>query len=138
LLFARTVHPQAATPADFGTDLHGQPIHHLAGPGVRVVVLIFAASDCPISNRYVPEIARLTNEFSPQGVRFWWVYPNGADTASVIDLDPQDADGWNNLGALLARGGQTAAARSAFEHALQIQPDHAQAKANLARLSVSH
>ena len=101
-------------------------------------MLIFAASDCPISNRYVPEIARLTNEFSPQGVRFWWVYPNGADTASVIDLDPQDADGWNNLGALLARGGQTAAARSAFEHALQIQPDHAQAKANLARLSVSH
>jgi Flp pilus assembly protein TadD len=39
------------------------------------------------------------------------------------------------LGAFLARGGQTTAARSAFEHALQIQPDHAQAKANLARLT---
>jgi Tfp pilus assembly protein PilF len=53
----------------------------------------------------------------------------------ALQLDPQDADAWNNLGALLARGGQTAAARSAFEPALNIQPDHAQAKANLARLS---
>ncbi len=79
-----------AVPADFGTDLRGQPIHQLAGPGVHVVVLIFAASDCPISNRYVPEIARLTSEFSSQGVRFWWVYPNGADTASVVEQHNRD------------------------------------------------
>jgi Tfp pilus assembly protein PilF len=39
---------------------------------------------------------------------------------------------------MLARGGQTAAARAAFERALQIQPDHAQAKANLARLAGSN
>ncbi len=68
----------------FGLDLQGQPVRELAGPGIRAVVLIFAASDCPISNRYVPEIARLNHEFSAQGVRFWWVFPNPTDTASVV------------------------------------------------------
>jgi AhpC/TSA family len=68
----------------FGTDLHGDPVHDLAGPGTRLVVLFFAATDCPISNRYAPEIARLQQEFSTQGVRIWWVYPNPADTASIV------------------------------------------------------
>ena len=81
LVFA---HANAATQRDFGQDLHGQPIHQLAGPGIHVVVLFFAATDCPISNRYVPEISRLTQKFAPQGVRFWWVYPNASDTAQVV------------------------------------------------------
>ncbi len=47
-------------------------------------MLFFAASDCPISNRYIPEIERLDREFAAQGVRFWWVYPNPEDTAAVV------------------------------------------------------
>jgi hypothetical protein len=74
----------------YGIDINGKPISDLAGPGVRVVVLVFAASDCPISNRYIPEIARLSNEFSPQGVRFWWVFPNSADTAQIISQHNRD------------------------------------------------
>ncbi|MDR3773661.1 MAG: hypothetical protein P4L26_09960 [Terracidiphilus sp.] len=74
----------------YGIDLKNTPIHDLAGPGVRVVVLYFAATDCPISNRYVPEIARLAQEFAaqPSGaspVRFWWVYPNAEDTAPLVE-----------------------------------------------------
>jgi hypothetical protein len=80
----------AAPPGDFGTDLHGQPVRQLGGPGVRVVVLFFAASDCPISNRYVPEITRLTQEFGPRGVRFWWIYPNADDTAPVVAAHNRD------------------------------------------------
>src|SRR5271155_1163618 len=73
----------------YGIDLDGKPVSDLAGPGIRVVVLIFAASDCPISNRYVPEIARLSREFSGSSasnarVRFWWVFPNAGDTAAVV------------------------------------------------------
>jgi hypothetical protein len=73
----------------FGFDLQDQPIRQLAGPGTRVVVLIFAASDCPISNRYVPEIARFSKEFtgsdsSRPEARFWWVFPNPGDTAAVV------------------------------------------------------
>ena len=76
--------PAEAVPIDFGTDLHNEPIRSLTAPGTRAVVLFFAASDCPISNRYVPEINRLTQEFASQGVRVWWVYPNAGDTAKVV------------------------------------------------------
>ncbi len=68
----------------YGLDLHGAPVQELAGPGIHVVVLIFAASDCPISNRYVPEIARLNREFTKQGVRIWWVFPNPEDNSSTV------------------------------------------------------
>jgi hypothetical protein len=73
---------RAAEP--FGTDLNGHPIEQIAPDGAKAVVLFFAASDCPIANRYIPEIERLDHEFAPDGVRFWWVYPNPADTAAII------------------------------------------------------
>jgi AhpC/TSA family len=65
-------------------DLDGRPVTKLAGPGTKIVVLVFAATDCPISNRYVPEVARLNREFSAQGVHIWWVFPNPEDTASAV------------------------------------------------------
>lgn len=77
-------HAYALAQTDNGADLHGRSIRDLAGPGTRVVVLFFAATDCPISNRYVPEIKRLTQKYGPKGVRFWWVYPNASDTAQVV------------------------------------------------------
>jgi AhpC/TSA family len=66
------------------TDLDGRNISQLAPANAHVVVLIFAATDCPISKRYIPEIARLQKEFSSQGVSFWWVFPNPGDTAAVV------------------------------------------------------
>jgi hypothetical protein len=80
----------SASTARFGIDLDGKPVNDLAGPGIRVVVLLFAASDCPISNRYVPEIARLNKEFSSQGVRFWWVFPNPEDTTPIVSQHLRD------------------------------------------------
>ncbi len=79
-----------ATQRDNGEDLHGQPIRELAGPNVRVVVFFFAATDCPISNRYVPEIIRLTQKFGAKGVRIWWVYPNAADTSELVVAHNRD------------------------------------------------
>jgi hypothetical protein len=67
-----------------GTDLSGRPVDRLAPPGSRVIVLFFAGSDCPISNRYIPEIERLSRQFGSYGVHFWWVYPNPADSADVV------------------------------------------------------
>jgi hypothetical protein len=80
----------AQSPQPFGLDLHGHPIRQLAGPDTRIVVLIFAASDCPISNRYVPEIARLNKEFAGKGIRFWWVFPNATDSAAFVALHNRD------------------------------------------------
>jgi Flp pilus assembly protein TadD/mono/diheme cytochrome c family protein len=53
----------------------------------------------------------------------------------ALKLLENDADGWNNLGVLEARTGQSGAARADFEHALRLQPDLALARANLSRLA---
>src|SRR5207249_9516148 len=42
----------------------------------KVFVFIFVSTDCPISNRYAPEIRRVEGKFAPAGVRFWLVYPD--------------------------------------------------------------
>jgi thiol-disulfide isomerase/thioredoxin len=80
----------AAPPTDLGTDLHGQPIRQLAKPGTRVLVLFFAASDCPISNRYVPEMNRLAQEFAAKSVQIAWVYPNPDETAALVAQHEHD------------------------------------------------
>ncbi len=49
-----------------------------------VEVLIFLRSDCPISNRFAPEVERLSREFSAKGVQFWLVYPDRGDTAANV------------------------------------------------------
>lgn len=56
-------------------DLEGQAQCPFSIPGVRAVVLIFVSIECPICNRYAPEIQRLEKQFSKQGVRFWLVQP---------------------------------------------------------------
>ena len=65
-------------------DLNGRPVTELAPPGARAVVLFFAASDCPVSNRYIPEVERLTKQFEPLGVKVWFVYPNPGDNPNVV------------------------------------------------------
>lgn len=66
------------------TGLDGQPIPALAPEGTRAVVLVFLASDCPISNRYLPEFKRLAAQYEGQGMRLWLVYPNPGDNAEAV------------------------------------------------------
>ncbi|MGA8940463.1 MAG: redoxin domain-containing protein [Acidobacteriaceae bacterium] len=70
-------------------DLKGQAVDPMADQAARVVVLYFAATDCSVSNRYVPEIQRLQKEFAAEGVHFWFVYPNPEDTAAVVSAHDQ-------------------------------------------------
>jgi len=58
------------------TDLTGNPVDPIYGITNRAVVLVFVDAECPISNRYAPEIRRLYTRFGPRGMRFWLVYPN--------------------------------------------------------------
>ena len=46
-------------------------------------VLVFTTTDCPISNRYAPEIQRLATRFDGQ-VRFRLVYPVPSDSDATI------------------------------------------------------
>lgn len=77
--------PSSPTSIPFGTDLQGKPLPQLAPPGTRVVVLYFAATDCPISNRYLPEIAHLNAAYKNQAVQVMAVYPNPADNRAVVE-----------------------------------------------------
>jgi hypothetical protein len=45
----------------------------LPGAG-ETTVFVFTATDCPIANRYAPELRRIHDRFAGAGVRFWLVY----------------------------------------------------------------
>jgi hypothetical protein len=51
---------------------------------LAITVLIFVSTDCPISNRYAPEIRRLHDEFTSRGVQFRLVYPNPLDSEAAV------------------------------------------------------
>jgi hypothetical protein len=51
---------------------------------VRARVFLFVRTDCPITNRYAPELQRLSQEFAAKGVGFWLVYPDPAATTQSI------------------------------------------------------
>jgi hypothetical protein len=57
---------------------------------LAMTVLIFVSTDCPISNRYAPEIKRLHDEFTSRGVRFRLVYPNPLDGEAAIGKHLQE------------------------------------------------
>jgi hypothetical protein len=63
----------AAQPLVIGLD--GAPVAPL-GADARATVLLFTAVDCPISNRYAPEVRRLAARYAASGVRIWLVYAN--------------------------------------------------------------
>ncbi len=74
----------AAAPAHV-LDLAGRPVNPLAPAAGRVAtVLVFTTTDCPISNRYAPEIQRLAARFEKRGIGFTLVYPVSTDTPPVI------------------------------------------------------
>ena len=50
---------------------------------LTLTVFIFTTSDCPISNRYAPEIQRLAAVYGDKA-KFVLVYPVSADTPPVI------------------------------------------------------
>jgi hypothetical protein len=65
--------------------LDGVPIDALHAPaGTKAIVYIFTTTDCPISNRYAPEIQRLQQRFGPRGILFRLVYPSRTDRDADI------------------------------------------------------
>src|SRR4051812_27316033 len=55
-----------------------------APPGTAAIVFLFTSTDCPISNRYAPELRRIADAFVSKGVVFRLVYPSAAEDASAI------------------------------------------------------
>ncbi|MGH9612620.1 MAG: redoxin domain-containing protein [Bryobacteraceae bacterium] len=64
-------------------DLSGHPVDVFAAPP-RIRVLVFVRTDCPISDRYAPELHRIADEFHSSGVAFWLVYPDPTEAPAAI------------------------------------------------------
>ncbi|MHB8520558.1 MAG: redoxin domain-containing protein [Limisphaerales bacterium] len=64
-------------------DLAGHRVNPFQKPG-KGIVLVFIANDCPISNRYAPEIRRLYEKFHHQGLTFWLVHPDPDESVAAI------------------------------------------------------
>ncbi len=71
-------------PIVYGYTLRGVPVSHFATAGTEAVVFFYLATDCPISNRYMPEIKKLEAEFAGRRVDFWMVYPNAGETGAGV------------------------------------------------------
>jgi hypothetical protein len=63
-------------------DLSGGRVDPLPGPGAAPAVLLFVGTDCPIANRYVPELRRLRDQYA--GMTFWLVYADPTETPAAI------------------------------------------------------
>jgi ribosomal protein L35AE/L33A len=65
--------------------IDGGAVDPFAAPaGTTAIVFIFTSTDCPISNRYAPEVRRIAETFGSKGVVFRLVYPNPAEEAAAI------------------------------------------------------
>lgn len=78
------------SPSFTALDLAGKPVDPFAEKNAAATVLIFVSNDCPIANRYIPEMRRLRNTYAARGVNFWMVHADPAETpAAIRDHDRQ-------------------------------------------------
>lgn len=66
------------------------PIDPLSSMVGRATAMIFMAVECPICNRYAPEIQRLATRFEAAGIDFWLVYPNADESPEVVRKHVED------------------------------------------------
>lgn len=65
-------------------DLAGKPEDPFASHAAATV-LLFVRTDCPITNRYAPELQRLAQKFKTRSVAFWLVYPDPDEAPRHIE-----------------------------------------------------
>lgn len=65
-------------------DLSGQQVNPLGTKNVVATVFLFTRTDCPISNRYAPEVRRLFERYEPEGVEFQLIYVDPDEDAEMI------------------------------------------------------
>jgi hypothetical protein len=51
----------------------------------NVEVFVFVRTDCPITNRYAPELLRIAKEFQGKEVAFYLVYPDPGENKRAIE-----------------------------------------------------
>ena len=64
-------------------DVDGKSWSLLAPRAGQLDLLFFISADCPISNRYAPEIQRVCSDYQSRGLRCFAVYPDATDVAAI-------------------------------------------------------
>jgi peroxiredoxin len=72
------------------TDIEGRPHTPLANADKKASVLLFLLTDCPISNSYAPEIARLCKEYEAKQIAFFVVHADPDVTAEQAKKHAKD------------------------------------------------
>ncbi len=65
-------------------NLAGQHVDPFADVDAKATVFLFVRADCPISNRYAPEVRRLFQKFASRGVAFKLVYVDASEPSEEI------------------------------------------------------
>src|SRR3954463_4975489 len=65
-------------------DLDGKPFNLQKASEGRVHVAVFTRSDCPISNRFAPEVRSLCDNFRSKGVAFYLIYVDPNEKPDAI------------------------------------------------------
>lgn len=84
VLITATARAPVAASAGRALDLEGRPVDVLPAPGQSPLVLVFVRTDCPIANRYAPELRRLHARYAARGVTFRLVYVDPSETVPAI------------------------------------------------------
>jgi hypothetical protein len=71
-------------------DVDGRTWTMLAPPKGTIDVVFIVGTECPISNRYAPEIARICSDYKNRGVRCFLAYPDGSVTPAAVKQQRQD------------------------------------------------
>jgi len=66
-------------------DLQGHQMTLSQFQGARPLVILIFSTDCPISNKYGPERARLEKDYGAKGIAFLFVDPEGGETDQEIN-----------------------------------------------------
>lgn len=77
-------HANASSNAAAIFDLAGRPVDPFRADDAVARVFIFISTDCPISNRYAPEIRRLHQQFAPRKIAFWLVHADPAVSTDAM------------------------------------------------------
>jgi peroxiredoxin len=75
---------QADTASARALDLNGREVQPLRDTKYKAIVFFFVETNCPISNRYAPEIKRLFGKFASAGITFWLIYPDSDDAPPAV------------------------------------------------------
>jgi thiol-disulfide isomerase/thioredoxin len=111
LLLAVAPGVQLPLPAGQLRDVHGVA-HDLFAPTGPASVLFFVTSDCPISNRYAPEIQRLCAAYRAKGLSCTLVYEDAAIDPAAVRAHAE-AFGYRGIPAVIDTGHAIAAAANA-------------------------